>query len=84
MKKVISFINSIIDIISTGFSQLCLFLSKGFFFYFYFPFMLIGKVIKIKPIIAIKNFFKKLQYKPEAFASVALVCVLSLFFYNNH
>ena len=83
MKKITSIIHSIISTTSVGFTKLCLFLSKGFFFYFYIIFNFISKLINIKPINYIKNHFKKLQYTPEAFVAVATMCILSIFFYGN-
>ena len=83
MKKIITSIGSLIKITSLGFTRLCLFFSKGFFFYFYIIFLGISKIIRVKPIIGIKNYLRRLQFIPESFATLALVVIISLFFYNN-
>ena len=83
MKKIRFIVDSILDIFSVGFNRICLFFSKGMFFYFYIVFSFLSKIFKFKFINRLRDFFKKLQNTPDSFMTVAAFCLLAFFFYNN-
>ncbi|MBQ3308106.1 MAG: class B sortase [Bacilli bacterium] len=81
IKKIISAIKYFFETFWMGLYYVCLIISKGFFFYFYSLFSLIGKVFRFSFIEKIKNYFKKLQQNPVSSLSVILVCLFGAFFY---
>lgn len=73
MKRIINIIIFPFELTARGFYNLCLLLSRGFFFYFYIFFDMLSKIFKLKIIDKIKVFFKKLQNTPIVFIILVLI-----------
>ena len=81
IKKIIYAIKYFFETIWMGLYYLCVIISKGFFFYFYSIFDLLGKVFRFSFIEKIKKGIKSLQRSPIPFLAVTLVCLFGVFFY---
>ena len=80
MQYVFKFIKFIFDTTAKGFYSLCTVLSKGFFFYFYFPFYLLSKMFNNKIIIKIRDFFKRLQNNPTVLLVIIIIVCCGMIF----
>jgi len=76
-------IKYIIDTIESGLYYFCYTLSKGFFFYFYLIASLLSKIIPLKPLKNLKEFFRKKQGDTLAFLSVVFVFLIGVFVYTH-
>lgn len=80
IKKIISIIIFPFEVTAKGFYNLCLLLSKGFYFYFYCFFNLLSKVFKSNIFNRIKIMFKKLQNNPISFLLLVVLFFGYIFF----
>lgn len=82
IKSIKKFFSYIIDSTLNGFYCICMILAKGFFFYFYLLFLLIGKILPFKFINNGRNYFKNKQNEPVAFLAIVFVVFLGIFLYS--
>lgn len=80
MKKIVSIILFPFEITAKGFYNLCLLLSRGFYFYFYSFFNLLSKVFKFKIFDKLKSLFKKFQNNPVSFLLLIVIFFGYIFF----
>lgn len=67
MKKIFKIIIWPFKTTAIGFYNVCLILSRGFYFYFYLLFSLISMIIPLGFFKKIKEFFKKMEDRPASF-----------------
>lgn len=65
-----------------GFYYIALVFSNGFFFYFYFIFSLLEKIIPLKSVQSCKRFFQRRQNDPVAFLILVFIFMLFSFSYT--
>ena len=82
IKGIKKFFSYIINTTINGFYFICMILAKGFFFYFYLLFLLIGKILPFKSINNSRDYFKSKQREPVAFLAVVFVVFLGIFLYS--
>ena len=80
MRKIVSIILFPFEITAKGFYNLCLLLSRGFYFYFYSFFNLLSKVFKFKIFDKLKSLFKKFQNNPVSFLLLIVIFFGYIFF----
>ena len=89
IKRIIKAIIFPIKVTAVGLYNLCLILSKGFYFYFYLFFSLLSKIFDLKVFKIIKLFFKKLQNNPGSILLIIVIFIGYILFmkygysYNN-
>ena len=75
IKKIIRIIIFPIKVTTVGLYNLCLILSKGFYFYFYLFFSFLSKITNLKVFKKIELFFKKLQYSPSSILLIIIIFI---------
>lgn len=75
IKKIIRIIIFPIKVTTVGLYNLCLILSKGFYFYFYLFFSFLSKITNLKEFKKIELFFKKLQYSPSSILLIIIIFI---------
>ena len=80
IKKIIRIIIFPFEVTAKGFYNLCLLLSRGFYFYFYCFFDLLSKIFKSSIFNKIKSIFKKLQNNPVSFLILVVLFFGYIFF----
>ena len=80
IKKIIRIIIFPFEVTAKGFYNLCLLLSRGFYFYFYCFFDLLSKIFKSNIFNKIKSIFKKLQNNPVSFLILVVLFFGYIFF----
>ena len=80
MRKIISIILFPFEMTAKGFYNLCLLLSRGFYFYFYCFFDFMHKIFKFKIFDKLKSLFKKFQNNPVSFLVLVVIFFGYIFF----